>query len=129
MLRGEQRPDLLRDETLPEIVAATAQARPDHIAIIYGDHRLSYADVLRRADAIARGLELRGIGPGDVVGLWMRRGSDLLIAQIGITRSGAAWLPFDAETPVDRIAACLGDAEARLLLTSPDLAMRAGMRD
>ena len=63
----------------------------------------------------------RGIGPGDVVGLWMARGTELLIAQIGITKSGAAWLPFDAEAPADRVAVCLGDAEARALLVSDAL--------
>ncbi|WP_249351739.1 AMP-binding protein, partial [Corallococcus exiguus] len=55
----------------------------------------------------------------------MPRGSDLLIAQIAITKSGAAWLPFDTEAPIDRVAACLSDAEAKGLLVPDDWNDRA----
>ncbi|HEY8564890.1 MAG TPA: Pls/PosA family non-ribosomal peptide synthetase [Beijerinckiaceae bacterium] len=125
VLRGEARPDLLRDEVLSDIIAASVEARPDHPALIFGDETIPYAELGRRADAVARGLMRRGIGPGDVVGLWMPRGAELLVAQVGITRSGAAWLPFDAEAPVDRIAVCLSDAEAKGLLTSEALSGKA----
>ncbi|KAB1069523.1 Pls/PosA family non-ribosomal peptide synthetase [Methylobacterium planeticum] len=128
-LRGPVQPELIRDEVLPEIFLATAAARPDHPALIDGSRadeagphpHLTYAEVVARAGAIARGLAHRGIGPGDVVGLWMARGPDLLVAQIGITLSGAAWLPFDAEAPADRVAVCLTDAAAKALLVSPTL--------
>ncbi len=70
-----------------------------------------------QASAIARGLAAEGVGPGQVVGLWMARGIDLLVAQIAITLSGAAWLPFDADAPVERIADCLSDCGAALLVT------------
>src|SRR4051812_27189074 len=125
ILRGPMRDDLLRDEVLADLFAATVAARPDHPALIFGAEQLSYAELARRTDAIAGGLIARGIGPGDVVGLWMRRGAELLISQIAIAKSGAAWLPFDADAPVDRIAVCLDDAEAKGLLTSAELASEA----
>ena len=92
-LRGAPRPDLIRDETLGEIFGASARARPDHPALVDGSRTgpdgthpvLTYAQVEAQAAEIARGLAHRGIGPGDVVGLWMARGPDLLVAQIGIT--------------------------------------------
>jgi non-ribosomal peptide synthetase-like protein len=128
-LRGPVRPDLLRDEVLAEVFAATARARADHPALIDGAsperRRLTYAEVEARADALARGLAARGIGPGHVVGLWMARSVELLVAQVGIAKSGAAWLPFDAEAPAERIAVCLKDAEAKGLLVSPDLRPKA----
>ncbi|MCP8939068.1 amino acid adenylation domain-containing protein [Alsobacter sp. SYSU M60028] len=125
VLRGERRPDLLRDEVLSDIFTATARERAAHPAMICGERTLSYADVDAASDAIARGLERRGVGPGDVVGLWMSRGVDLLVAQIGIAKSGAAWLPFDADAPVERIATCLADASAKAVLTSDAFAPRA----
>ncbi|ACL60679.1 Pls/PosA family non-ribosomal peptide synthetase [Methylobacterium nodulans] len=129
VLRGPVRPDLLRDEVLAEIFRETARRRAGHPALIDGAHaertRLSYAEVDARSDAIASGLAARGIGPGDVVGLWMARGPDLLVAQIGITKSGAAWLPFDAEAPADRVAVCLEDAAAKALVVSDALKSRA----
>ena len=125
ILRGEVRDDLIRDETLSEMFAATVSRGEADVAMVFGDRRLSYADVDAASDAIARGLLRLGIGPGHVVGLWMERGADLLIGQIAITKTGAAWLPFDADAPADRIAVCLDDAEARGLLTSEAMSSRA----
>ena len=125
ILRGDIRDDLIRDEVLADLFAATARARPDHPALVFGETRHSYGEVDARSDAIAGGLIERGIGPGDVVGLWMGRGPELLIAQIAIAKSGAAWLPFDADAPVDRIAVCLADAGAKGLVTSAALVAKA----
>ena len=118
-LRGPVRPQLIRDELLCEIFAATVRADPQAIAMITPAGRLTYAEVEAEAEAIARGLFHRGVRPGHVVGLWMARGQNLLIVQIGIAKTGAAWLPFDADAPVDRIGLCLRDAEAALLLAAP----------
>ncbi len=117
VLRGPLNDALLRDELLCEIFGATAAARPDAPCMITPEGVLTYAQVDERATGIARGLVREGVRPGHVVGLWMPRGPDLLIAQIGIAKTGAAWLPFDADAPLDRIATCLADAEARALIT------------
>ncbi|MDB5640851.1 MAG: non-ribosomal peptide synthetase, partial [Hyphomicrobiales bacterium] len=116
MLRGAQRPDLVRDELLAEIFAASVAAHAGSTCHIVDGRAVTYAQVDASATAIARGLVRRGIRAGDVVGLWMQRGGDLLTAQIAIAKTGAAWLPFDADAPIERIAVCLKDASARLLL-------------
>jgi len=125
VLLGPRCADLLRDEVLSEIFAATVRARPDHPALISPGQTLTYRQVSERADAIARGLLERGVGVGDVVGLWMCRGADLLIAQIAVTRTGAAWLPFDGDAPAERVAICLRDASAKVLIASPTQAAQA----
>ena len=116
MLRGLQRPDLVRDEVLAEIFAASVAAHAGSTCHIVDGRHVTYAQVDATATTIARGLVRRGIRAGDVVGLWMQRGGDLLTAQIAIAKTGAAWLPFDADAPRERIAVCLKDAGARLLL-------------
>ncbi len=120
ILRGAARPELLRDELLCEVFGATATRRPDAACMITPDGVLTYAQVDARATAIARGLAREGVRPGDVVGLWAPRGPDLLIAQIGVAKTGAAWLPFDAEAPLERIAVCLDDAGAVALIVGAD---------
>ncbi len=124
-LRGAARPDLIRDELLAEIFAAAVAAAPQAIAMMTMERKLTYAQVDHEAAAIARGLVRRGIGPGDVVGLWGARGPELLICQIAIAKTGAAWLPFDADAPLDRIEISLADCEAKALLTSESFAAKA----
>ena len=115
-LRGPVMPELLRDELLSEIFGHAAARWPDKPCLTTPSGVLTYAQVDERATAIARGLIREGIEPGHVVGLWAARGPDLLIAQIGIAKTGAAWLPFDAETPLERVGDCLADAGARALV-------------
>ena len=123
-LVGERRREFLRDETLAEIFEATVSQRTDKVGIIEGDRILTYGAVNAEADRMAAGLVHLGAGPGAVIGLYMARGADLLIAQIAIAKTGAAWLPFDAETPSSRIAVCLQDAGAIGVLTSQTMAER-----
>ena len=119
-LRGAHRPDLLRDECLADILAATARRRPRHPALIWGNRTVSYGELDAASNSIGAALAQRGAAAGQVVGLFLPRGADLLVAQAGIAKSGAAWLPFDAETPLERIETCLQSANAIGLLTCRD---------
>ena len=124
-LFGERRPDLLREEVLADIFTATAAAVPDKPAFVSPGVSLTYAQAEERTNRMAHGLRNAGVRAGDVVGLWMPRGVDLLLAQIAVTKTGAAWLPFDADAPVERIAVCLADAGASCLVTAEALVERA----
>jgi non-ribosomal peptide synthetase-like protein len=125
VLRGAVRPDLIRDELLAEIFASAVASAPHAVSMETMERKLTFAQVDHEATSLARGLIRRGIGPGDVVGLWGPRGPELLICQIAIAKTGAAWLPFDADAPVERIETCLLDAEAKGLLTSEAFAAKA----
>jgi non-ribosomal peptide synthetase-like protein len=125
VVHGKRAPQFLRDELLSEIFSARVAAAPNALCMTTLERRFTYAEVDAQASAIACGLVAGGVGPGDVVGLWMTRGPELLIAQIAITKTGAAWLPFDADAPVERIAVCLADSAAKGLLTSAALAIKA----
>ncbi|WP_372395453.1 Pls/PosA family non-ribosomal peptide synthetase [Azospirillum sp. HJ39] len=116
MLRGPVDPTLLRDELLSDIPQTTAAAHPDRTAIIHEGRRVSYAELDARANRVARGLRARGIGPGCFVGLWMARSLDLHVALLGILKAGAAYLPFDADAPAERVAVSLTDCAAPAIL-------------
>jgi len=118
IFNGLSCPELLREETLADILRQTARRSPNHTALKFGDKVVSYAALLVSADHVALALARLGNGPGATVGLWLPRGIDLLTAQAGIALNGAAWLPFDADTPVDRIALCLRSAAAEGILTT-----------
>jgi len=116
-LRGPERPDLLREESLAQILTATARRSPQQPALIWGERVVTYGELDALSDTVGAALARRGAAPGRVVGLVLPRGADLLIAQAGITKSGAAWLPFDAEAPLERVAFCLQSAKAIGLVT------------
>ena len=122
VLKGAVHPEFLHDELLAEVFGQTAAAFPDAVALRSPTRIMSYAEVDAAATTLARGLLRHGLRPGKVAGLWMQRGFDLLIAQIAVAKTGAAWLPFDADAPVDRVAVCLADSGAALLLTDAALA-------
>jgi non-ribosomal peptide synthetase-like protein len=117
VLHGPAQPELIRDEVLADLFAATARRIPQRPALVHGERSLSYGELDELAERVAAHLITAGVGPGQIVGLWLPRGIDLLVMQLGIAKTGAAWLPFDAETPVDRIQVCLEDAGATGLLS------------
>ncbi len=120
VIRGDQRPEFIRTEVLSDILDHTAEQYPTHIALIDQDRQISYAELQQQVDQIAQQLIQRGVKAGDRVGLWLPRGADLLIAQAGICKAGAAWLPFDMDVPVDRIQICLDDSQAVGIVTSQE---------
>ncbi|WP_164707777.1 AMP-binding protein, partial [Pseudomonas viridiflava] len=85
---------------------------PEQIALIFGERRLTYRELNRQADQVASALIQAGVKPGHIVGLWLPRGIELLVMQAGIAKTGAAWLPLDLDTPVDRLQICIEDAGA-----------------
>jgi amino acid adenylation domain-containing protein len=97
---------------------AQAAAVPDAIALVQGQARLSYRELDRRSDALAQGLQQRGVQAGDAVALVLERSIDAVVAQLAILKAGAAYLPIPTEQPRERIAAMLAQAGARLAITT-----------
>ncbi len=124
ILLGPVRPELIRIEVLADQLEATAARLPDQTALIFGDQQLTYGELNAQADRVASRLIGAGVRPGHIVGLWLPRGIELLVMQAAMAKTGAAWLPFDADTPVERIAVCLDDANALGILSCDALAPR-----
>jgi non-ribosomal peptide synthetase-like protein len=126
VLYGSHQPELLRDEILADLLEASAARAPDQPALIAGDRRLTYRELDALASLAASRLIDAGVGPGHIVGLWMPRGIDLLVMQAAIAKAGAAWLPVDEDTPVERLLVCMDDAGSPALVTSERMRDRLG---
>jgi non-ribosomal peptide synthetase-like protein len=124
ILYGAQQQDLLREEILADLLEATAARSPDQAALIFGERTLSYRELNAQADLAASRLIDAGVRPGQIVGLWLPRGIELLVLQAAIAKAGAAWLPVDEDTPVERLQVCLDDADGAGVLTSAAFAPR-----
>ncbi|HXS72799.1 MAG TPA: amino acid adenylation domain-containing protein [Rhodanobacteraceae bacterium] len=92
-----------RGASVPSLIAAQAARAPERIAVECEGQTLSYAQLARRADAIARALLARGVQRGELVGVCVRRDLELLPALLGIMKSGAAYVPLDPAFPADRL--------------------------
>ncbi|MBB4372446.1 amino acid adenylation domain-containing protein [Bradyrhizobium sp. cir1] len=102
---------------LSERFERQAKKTPNAIAVSDGRASLSYRELARRSQAIARWLLCEGVGPETVVALLAERGPDLLAAMIAVQRAGAAFLNLDPDQPTARLTTILGSSCARVLLT------------
>ncbi|WP_101786847.1 amino acid adenylation domain-containing protein [Nonomuraea indica] len=102
--------------TLHGLIAEQADRSPDAPAVCFDGTWLTYRQLTARARVLAARLRATGTRPGDVVGVCLDRGPDLLPALLGILGAGAAYLPLEPALPPDRLAYMLDAAGARAAL-------------
>ncbi|MEE1739792.1 amino acid adenylation domain-containing protein [Streptomyces sp. BE147] len=103
-------------QTLPEMFAAQVAATPEATAAIFENQSLTYAQLDVRANQFAHWLIDHGIGPEDRVAIMLPRCLELVVAVLGVTKAGAAWLPIDANYPQARIDYILADARPAVVV-------------
>jgi amino acid adenylation domain-containing protein len=101
---------------------------PTAPAIVHGGATTTYADLRDRVRRIDAALRSRGVAPGDLVGVCMRRSVDLVAALLATMRVGAAYVPIDPHHPSDRISLILEDASPRVLLVDGETAKGLNVR-
>jgi natural product biosynthesis luciferase-like monooxygenase protein len=106
------------DACIHQLIVEQAALTPDAVAIIWRDQRLSYRELDRRANRLARRLIGHGVGPDVLVGLYVDRSPDLAIGMLAIHKAGGAYVPLDPDYPADRIAYMIADAHMPVLLTT-----------
>ncbi|MEU4249061.1 amino acid adenylation domain-containing protein [Amycolatopsis sp. NPDC026612] len=95
---------------------AHADATPDAPALVCDDRTLTYGQLDRRATKLANALRRRGAGRGRVVAIHSGRSAELVVAVLGVLKTGAAYLPLDPAQPAARRAAMVEDARPVLVL-------------
>lgn len=107
--------------TLPDMLDVCSQSRSQVQALVYeiSDivHSLTYAELESRSNRLARYLIAQGIGPDDIVGIFLNRSADMIIAMISVLKAGAAYLPMDPELPESRLNFMLKDCGAKTVIT------------
>jgi amino acid adenylation domain-containing protein len=100
--------------TLPELFAAQAARTPGAPAVVLGDERLTYSDLDRRSDRLARRLRGMGVEPGVPVALCAGRSPALLVGILGILKAGGGYVPLDPAYPAERLGWILEDSQRAL---------------
>ncbi|MER5784149.1 amino acid adenylation domain-containing protein [Streptomyces mobaraensis] len=101
------------------MIEERAAGTPDAPAVVHAGTSVTYAELNRRANRLARYLIARGAGPEDRVAVLLPRSIDLVVALLAVGKAGAAYVPVDPEYPAERIAYLLADAAPRVVLDGP----------
>ena len=107
----------LESATLHGLIEAQARRTPDATALIFEPQRLTFRELDRRANQFANDLLGRGVKTGTRVGVCMKRSIEMVVALLGILKTGAAYVPVDPDYPAERIAYMIEDARVPVMLT------------
>ncbi|MEG1039170.1 MAG: amino acid adenylation domain-containing protein [Pseudomonas sp.] len=98
-----------------------AAATPEALALISADQQYTYGQLNTRANRLAHRLRECGVGPGQRVGLAVRRGPLMITSLLAVLKAGAAYVPLDPDYPAERLAYMIEDSALSLLLMQPGL--------
>ncbi|QDX94098.1 amino acid adenylation domain-containing protein [Brevibacillus laterosporus] len=109
------------DACIHQLYEAQVEKAPDQIALRYGDQTITYQELNKRANQVARLLKKRGVERESLVGLYMERSIEMIVGLLGILKAGGAYIPIDPIYPIERIRHILQDSGLQIVLTSQHL--------
>ena len=111
---------------LGDLIRRTVKKTPSSVAVRFEGRDLTYAELDRKAWALATKLRGMGIGPGDLVGVCLDRSTELVVAFVGVVYSGAAYVPLDPAYPHERVARMCEEAQVKVVVTRDGELQRTG---
>jgi len=118
---NQARADYPADAPLHQLFEAQVARTPDAVALVHEGEQLTYRELNTRANRLAHRLQALGVGSEVLVGVLMERGFDLVVALLGVLKSGGAYLPLDPSSPPERLDFIVNDARVKVLLTEGEL--------
>jgi len=110
------------DKCIHHLFEEEADRTPDGIAVVMGNGQLSFAQLNSRANQLAHHLSRQGFGSDAIVSLFLDRSPDMVVAILGVLKSGASYLPLNAAHPGERLAFILDDARPAVVIAQERLA-------
>ncbi len=121
--------DYASEACLHELFEAQVARRPEAVALVYGDRRLSYRELNEQANQVAHYLSEQGVGPDVLVGLCVERSPAMVVGMLGILKAGGAYVPLDPSYPQERLEYMIADSAPAVVLTQDLLAQRLSLSD
>ena len=114
------------DRCVHHLFERQTEKTPEAVAVVSDEGCLSYGELNRRANQLARYLRGLGAGPETMVGICLERSVEMVVGLLGVLKAGAAYLPLDPTYPAERLSFMLEDAAARLIVTQEKLRKSLG---
>ncbi|MCY7909667.1 amino acid adenylation domain-containing protein [Bacillus inaquosorum] len=108
--------DYPREQTIHELFEEQAHRTPDHAAVVFEGKQLTYGELNRRSNQLARTLQAKGVQADQLVGIMTERSLEMIVGILGILKAGGAYLPIDPDSPPERIRYILSDSGISVLL-------------
>ncbi|HEX8186181.1 MAG TPA: amino acid adenylation domain-containing protein, partial [Blastocatellia bacterium] len=116
--------DYADDSCVHQLFEAQVERTPQAIALSFEGEQLSYRELNAQANKVAHHLKSLGAKPGEIAGVFMERGVEMIVAVLAIFKSGAACLPLDPSYPSERLSFMLEDAQPIVVITAERLRAR-----
>ncbi|MGW7369172.1 amino acid adenylation domain-containing protein, partial [Streptomyces sp. NPDC054841] len=97
-------------ERVHELFEEQAARGPERTALVFGEERTGYGELDARAGRMAALLAGHGVGRGSLVGVRLERGTEMVVALLGVLKAGAGYVMLDPEFPEERLRAMAADA-------------------
>ncbi|WP_213414275.1 non-ribosomal peptide synthetase [Xylanibacillus composti] len=109
--------DYPKDVTIHQLFEEQVKRTPDKVAVIFGNQSMTYMEINEKSNQIAHCIREQGIGPNQLVGMFMERSFDMVVGILAILKAGGAYIPIDPELPESRVSYILKDSNAGVILT------------
>jgi amino acid adenylation domain-containing protein len=110
-----------KDALLHRLVEAQVERTPDAVAVVFGEKEISYCELNRRANQLARHLRQIGARRDVPVAVCQDRSIEMVISLLAVLKAGSAYVPLDPVYPEERLNFMLSDAGAAVVLTTKEL--------
>jgi amino acid adenylation domain-containing protein/non-ribosomal peptide synthase protein (TIGR01720 family) len=114
---NDTRADYQRDKCFHHLFEQQVESNPDAPALIFEKGRMSYSELNRRANQLARHLRMLGLKPDNCAAVCIERREEMIVALLAIMKAGGAYVPIDPALPVKRIEFMLKDCQPTVILT------------
>lgn len=113
--------DYLNDLCLHDLFQAAVKKYPDSVAIEFNNQLITYHELNKRSDVFSNYMKSMGVHPGSLVGVYLERSVDMVVALLGILKAGGAYVPIDPEYPQERIGYMIDNAGVAIVVTQSNL--------
>jgi aspartate racemase len=110
-----------RASCIHELFEEQVRRNPAAVAVVFADREITYAELNRKANRLARYLQRQGVGPEVVVGLATERSIEMIVGLLAVLKAGGAYMPLDPSYPHERLLFMIEQTNVKLILTQKHL--------